>query len=273
MLAFDQDRLLSMSAFEAAVTLRRFRRLNPTYDDHQLVETIRTVRSDFYPNDFEAGLALERLVDEQLDGTVQAPYFKAIIESIIEHCKPLWVRLAPGGREHVLRAVSTNGVQCFRGAGLLDAPPDTSTSQWWDALAAKIRGEREARLLEQGREAERLSFESECDRVRSLGITKEPRWVAVEDNNAGFDILSYDLGDPQPVNRLIEVKSSTHQPPRIIVTRREWKAALDYGASYVFHIWSFPQKTFVERTAVSLSGHVPIDQGQGEWLRAEIEIS
>lgn len=261
-----------MSAFEAAVTLRRFRCLNPSYDDRQLVESIRSVRCDFYPNDYEAGLILERMVNEELDGTSQAPYFKAIIEGIIENFNPLWVRLAPGGREHVLRAVSTNGVQCFRSAGLLDAPPDKATSQWWDSLAAKIRGERDAQLLEQGREAERLSFEFETHRVRSLGITKEPRWVAIEDNDAGFDILSYDATDLDPLNRLIEVKSSTHQPPRIIVTRGEWKAACDYGASYVFHIWSFPDKKLIERTAAALAPHIPSDNGRGEWLRTEIEI-
>jgi hypothetical protein len=47
----DPERLLSMSAFEAAFVLRRFRLLNPTYQDEQLIESIRSVRADFYPND------------------------------------------------------------------------------------------------------------------------------------------------------------------------------------------------------------------------------
>jgi hypothetical protein len=266
----DDERLLSMSTFEAAYTLRRFRRLNPTYLDEQLVECIRSIRADFYPNDYEAGIAVERIVDSELDATDDTQYFKAAIEGLISRYRPLWIRLAPGGREHVLRAVSTNGAQCFRNAGLLDAPPSKATSDWWDELAARVRNERDARLMEQGREAERLSFEFECNRLQSMGILKEPRWVAIEDNEAGFDILSYDEGRPEPVNRLIEVKSSTQFPPRMIITRGEWDAAVKYNDAYVFHLWSLPNKTFVERRVADIAPHIPIDQGVGIWAKVEI---
>ena len=67
MAPFDADRLLTMSAFEAALLLRRFRSQNPTYGDDQLIESIRNVRADFYPNDYEAGLALESSVIPRVD--------------------------------------------------------------------------------------------------------------------------------------------------------------------------------------------------------------
>jgi Protein NO VEIN, C-terminal len=40
-------------------------------------------------------------------------------------------------------------------------------------------------------------------------------------------------GPIEPVNRLIEVKSSTQNPPRMILTRGEWEAAIRYGDSFV----------------------------------------
>lgn len=273
MSALDAERLLSMSAFEAAFALRRFRRLNPTYLDGQLVESIRSVRADFFPNDYDAGLALERIISIDLDGTSQAVYFKAAIEGLIDRHKPLWVRLAPGGREHVLKAVSTNGAQCFRNAGLLETPPSKPVSDWWDALAARVRSERDARLLAQGREAERLSFEYERQRLRTLGIDQEPRWVSIEDNDAGYDILSYDAGSPDPTNRLIEVKSSTQRPPRIILTRGEWEAALKYGDAYLFHVWSLPEARLTECSVSTIGHHIPEDQGRGVWEKVIITIA
>lgn len=270
--AYDPERLLSMSAFEAAFLLRRFRVLNPTYQDDQLIESIRSVRADFYPNDYDAGLALEQIIPAHLDGNSDVDYFKAAIEGLIDTHQPLWVRLAPGGREHVLRAVSINGTQCFRNAGLLETPPRKEVSDWWDALAARVRSEMDARLLEQGREAERRSLEFERSRLRTLGINREPRWMSVEDNGAGYDILSYAPGVTEPVNRMIEVKSSSQEPPRIIITRGEWESAIEYGEAYVFHIWRVGAAMPVEMNVASMKRHVPIDQGVGTWLKVEIIV-
>src|SRR6266403_354093 len=265
--ANDPERLLSMSAFEAAFILRRFRVLNPTYQDEQLIESIRSVRADFYPNDYDAGLALERIIPKHLDGTSDVDYFKAAIQGLIDTHQPLWVRLAPGGREYVLQAVSINGTQCFRNAGLLETPPGRDVSDWWDALAARVRNERDARLLDRGREAERRSLAFERCRLRALGIDREPRWVSIEDNNAGYDILSYDPGAIEPVNKIIEVKSSIQEPPRIIVTRGEWNAALTYGDAYVFQVWGVGAIKPIEISVASMAAHVPLDQGVGGWLK------
>jgi hypothetical protein len=266
----DPDRLLSMSAFEAAFVLRSFRQRNPAYLDEQLVETIRAVRSDFYPNDYEAGLTLERLIPAEVDLQPNSNYFRVAIDKLIDSSNPLWVRLAPGGREHVLQAVSRNGAQCFRNAGLLETPPSKAVADWWDALAARVRSQIDTRLLEQGREAERLSFVFECERLRELNIEREPRWTSIEDNNAGYDILSYNPGSPGPTNRLIEVKSSTQNPPRMILTRGEWEAAIKYGEAYVFHLWMLPTNEVIEYQMADIAAHIPVDKGSGVWGNVEI---
>src|SRR4051794_39529615 len=99
--ALSDERLLSMSAFEAALLLRRFRVLNSSYSDEQLVESIRAIRADFFPNDYEAGLSIEKAIPSVFDGSADPYYFRAAIEWIIEHCKPLWTRFAVNGRDFV----------------------------------------------------------------------------------------------------------------------------------------------------------------------------
>src|SRR3546814_8775372 len=109
--------------------------------------------------------------------------------AFIAERSPIWARLAPAGRNHVLQAIGVNGVQCLRSAGLLGS--DARATEWWDALATVNRGERDARLLAQGREGERLSLAYENTRLKQEGISRAPVWVAIDDNTVGYDILSY----------------------------------------------------------------------------------
>jgi Domain of unknown function (DUF3883) len=96
--------------------------------------------------------------------------------------------------------------------------------------------------------------------------------IAIEDNAAGFDILSYDQGPVEPVSRLIEVKSSTQNPPRITLTRNEWEAATRFDQSYIFHIWTMPARTLIERSVADMVPHIPKDEGSGVWTSVEITV-
>jgi hypothetical protein len=69
--------------------------------------------------------------------------------------------------------------------------------------------------------------------------------LSVEDNAVGYDIQSFGPGAIEPVNRLIEVKSSMRDPPQIFITRNEWEAAIRFGRSYVFHIWQYAKSRLV----------------------------
>ncbi|BDV36590.1 protein NO VEIN domain-containing protein [Methylocystis iwaonis] len=52
-----------------------------------------------------------------------------------------------------------------------------------------------------------------------LGINMPPVWMAVEDNTAGYDIQSFDMGAEGPVVRLIEVKSTIASPLSFFLSR------------------------------------------------------
>src|SRR5262249_37569117 len=146
-------------------------------------------------------------------------------------------RMMTLGRQKFVLKLSRDEQQCFREAGLLARPPSQPVRLWWDRISGQARLAADQIKLEQGRAAEILSISRETERLRRIGIQREPIWISVEDNTAGYDVLSYDSGVVEPTNRLIEVKSTTASPLRFNLTRNEWNKALEFGTSYHFHIW------------------------------------
>jgi Domain of unknown function (DUF3883) len=264
----DLDQLFSMSVFEAALVIQNFRLRFPQVADADLVQTIRASRADFYTYDYEAGLELERCLSLRAGAIAPAEFFTRAIEYLIERFDPLWVRLAPGGRDHVMKAMSVNGVQCLRAAGLTAA--DMRAAMWWDWLINSVRASRDAQLVAQGREGERRSLEMERDRLRKEGLEREPIWVALDDNSLGYDILSYIVLDGEVRNRLIEVKTTASRMPRFIISRNEWRAAEQYADSLVFHVWLVPTWELRVISTQDVSQHIAINRGNGEWLDLEI---
>ncbi len=263
----DEDRILAMSAFEAAYLIRSFRERNPNLSTTDLIATARAVRSDFYPHDYDAGLILEQSIPPASMMPMET-FFTAAIEGVIKTRSPVWARLAPAGRNHVLRAIDVNGAQCLRAAGLLRTDP--RATDWWDALASANRSERDARLLAQGREGERLSLAYESERLRREGINREPVWVAIDDNTVGYDILSHAWHDDGEINRLIEVKTTQADPPRMILSRNEWMTAERYGSAFEFHLWSLPGETLFIFSVDQVRAHIPTNNGQGRWESVEV---
>src|SRR5258708_3706434 len=126
--------------------------------------------------------------------------------------------------------------------------------------------------LSQARKAEALTLDFERARLKGLNIRREPEWIGLDDCLAGYDVLSYDIGEIAPVNRMIAVTFAIPSPLRFIVTRNKWEQALRAGAAYVFHVWDMqnPTPVLYEMTIARLAAYVPGDNGEGRWLTAEI---
>lgn len=272
MTSASAERLLSMSVFEAALVIRTFKEKNVGLSDDEVVHTVRSVRADLYPLDYEAGLLLENVLPPNTDVSPRA-FFRSCVDRVVALKSPLWVRLAPGGREQVTRALGLNVAQCLRAAGLLDNPPDRDTWLWWDRLASVVRADRDAALLVQGREAELWSYERECALLAAAGIERTPMWVSIEDNSLGYDILSYRIEGENEVNRLIEVKSTQSNPPRLILTKNEWNATAQYGDALEFHLWTLQPKELYVLTVGEMQQHIPENRGSGMWLQVEVTFS
>jgi hypothetical protein len=140
--------------------------------------------------------------------------------------------------------------------------------------AAASRQDLSARALARARQAEELTLMREISRLAALGIQRQPKWIAIEDNTAGYDVLSFDPGEYEPKNRLIEVKSTVASPLRFFLTRNEWEKALKYGDSYHFHVWDMSpdEPRLYERTTAQIAPHIPKDQERGKWANAEIPL-
>ncbi|MCZ7607110.1 MAG: DUF3883 domain-containing protein [Planctomycetota bacterium] len=157
--------------------------------------------------------------------------------------------------------VGTQVGQVFVEAEVVQGTSD-SVVAFWDALAARARGQKDSRLTEIGRRGERLSLAYELARTGH-----PPKWVSLESNRDGFDILSIvDSGDSRMLS--IEVKTSTRTTgAEIFLTSNEWIHALD-AANHCFHVWLLlgtTKPTLAILEVADIINHVPRNAGAGAW--------
>lgn len=257
------ERCFSMAAFLAFIELRDYLKTNPTLCYREALRSLRSLRSGAIGLDFSAAMTLLNSFDPDLPYDQTRNGLRIFVYEWVRLAQPAWLRSVPMGREYVRAALTGNEVQCFREAGLFDESPDDDAITWWDKTAALMRGTVDAEKMDRARLAERLSIAHERKRLSELGIEREPKWMALEDNSLGFDILSYDLDAGRIVNRMIEVKSTLSD--RIILTRGEWKNAASAASRTVFHIWRFPSRKLQEVPTTSMERHIPRDRGDGCW--------
>lgn len=205
--------------------------------------------------------------------------FASDLRTALAHCvtelRPQWAKRIFLGRARFLTEVDRidrEVRQCFRDAGLLSEDPSEEVVLWWDTLCHEIRGIQNFENFMQGRTAERKSLEYERARLRKLGIALEPKWQAIDDNTLGYDILSFKGDGNFPSNLLIEVKSSSRNPPVIIISRDEWRKAKQVGENYLFHVWDVRADRLYECAVEMFDPHVPTDQGRGEWTNMAVPI-
>jgi hypothetical protein len=221
--------------------------------------------------DFEAAVQLHEVMPALPEGTPEA--FQCVISELVLSSAPSWLGLLRRGRDALFSVVGADVRTCFERAGALEPIPESSVVKWLDSLVSLAYAQNDAKLLAFGREAEYLSYEFERNRLAEHAAAPEVEWVALNDNSAGFDLRSASLKDGVFVPRLIEVKSSQKDPPRIIITRHEWDVACRIGDAYVFHVWHLASRLMREVPFQEMSVHVPLDQGRGTWESVQIEIS
>lgn len=191
------------------------------------------------------------------------------IFTLITILNPSWVATTAQGRQAFVQYAPQEVIQCFRESGLLDSFDD-EVVRWWDQIATRFR---EARLIDNiktGRKGERLSYDLEKKRTG-----KDPYWIALEFDGAGYDIKSQ-VGSDIEVPLLIEVKASTQSwtNATFFLSRHEWKV-LSKETYAVFHLWSLatqpPEYAII--AVANVESHIPLDKGNGEWKIVECPFS
>jgi len=139
-------------------------------------------------------------------------------------------------------------------------------------LANLARANANLPLVESGRHAERLSFELERARCTEIPGAPTVEWVALDDNSAGYDILSFCQIDGRPAPKLVEVKSCRGRPLRLLITRNEWDTACRHQEAYVVHFWDINAERLHELSWGDLQPHMPIDRGDARWDSATLSL-
>lgn len=272
------ERSFSMAAFEGLRLLRVEQLLNDTQSIEQIVQIIQRTHPNPMSLDLDAALHLHILVDIS-SSPHDNKFYRHCISAILLKDMPIWAKLITLGRNRFISKLSGDTFRdirsLFRLAGLLEIPPSNSDVEWWDFVSGRVRFEGDQQKLIRARQAEMLSIVFETERLSKLGIEKLPKWIAIEDNTAGYDVLSYNKTEYGIENKLIEVKSTIASPLRFYVTRNEWDHAFEIGDKYNFHIWDLqtnPPNLF-QRTTKQILPHIPEDNEKGKWKLAEIPVN
>ena len=263
-------RPFSLSAIRACSELRKFAASNPNIGPNESISLLKAVNGSLNGLDFQSALWLDSVLPPHMEVSNSPFGIRLVLQCLIEHVSPAWTTAIPHGRDRVTAVLNVDEIQCFREAGLLDRAPVAEVIDWWDKLATGVRGLTLNRLLQQGRIAERLSFEKERSRLEQAEITLMPEWVSLDDNSLGYDILSYDLVDGTISPKQIEVKGAMRD--LIYISKNEWRNAMS-ASRYEFHIWVMPREECFILKASELEPHVPKDRGDGQWESISISIS
>lgn len=100
------------------------------------------------------------------------------------------------------------------------------------------------RNAELGEEAERFALEYEKEKLKSLGIKKEPHQISLIDVSAGYDIASY-FNETEKPDKYIEVKSC-NEAFQFYISRNEIEKAKEKRDSYFLYLYERKKKTIIE---------------------------
>ena len=274
------ERLFSLACFEGLRLIRQYALKHPELLGSALLDLVIEVEADAVSLDMEAALYLHETVgsDCPIDGKA---FYQGCIKAVVVTHQPIWAKSMRQGRMRFIDSLVENSQardddrDVFAAAGLLEQPPSPDVVFWWDDILAHSRLSTEIEKMAQARKAESLTIEREIERLATIGIHKRPEWKGLDDNYAGYDVLSFDLKGDVEVNRMIEVKSTNVSPLRFILSRNEWKKADEIGEAYVFHLWdmtSNPPNLYV-RTVEEVRPHIPSDNGKGKWSNVIIPLN
>lgn len=268
------ERLLAFRCLECLRVIRAYKIEQGISDIKEIVATIKNIEADAGTFDFDAAIQLNDYLatDCVLDGP---HYYRECIDTVFRTLQPTWARAMTQGRERFAASLNEDIAAVFSAAGIEENPVQLDFVSWWDQLAGAMRLDKDGSKMAQARQAEILTLEGEAKKLRDIGVPEQPKWVGLDDNFAGYDVLSYVLEDNKTLPLMIEVKSTVQSPLRFILTRNEWETAIEVGERYVFHVWNMAKKppNLHTLTVAEVAEHVPADGEKGKWLSVEIPLS
>lgn len=271
------DRLFTISAFEGLRLMRGLIATVPSVSVSDCPGALIAYSPEAAAYDLDAAIQLHSVVapDAPHENVL---FYRECILAVLLLEMPAFAKLMTLGRGRFIKRIRGEDYRdirsVFREAKLLVDPPSAADIAWWDAVQGRVRLNFDQERLARAREAEGLSLKHEQTELEKLGIDRAPVWMAIDDNTAGYDVLSYRLSANGEHNLLIEVKSTIASPLRFIITRNEWNNADQVGDAYLFHVWDMDKNPPIlhVRTVDQIRPHIPADNEKGKWKSAEIPI-
>ena len=210
------------------------------------------------------------LLDSFRLGDLSPAVVQKLIYDYALYCKPTWLSLVSKGRKEAYIFMSDDEKNCFNIAGLMEDIPNEQIVAWWDQLANLSRSQQNQQKNDIGRLGERLTLKYELNRTNN-----KPKWMAIESNLLGYDILSQ-VDSENYEKILIEVKTSQRNMENAVfyVTKNEWQIALKVK-HYFFYLWLILGHTNCLAVVPTelVKKHIPINKNEGAWQSVEIKFS
>lgn len=189
-----------------------------------------------------------------------------LLKDFIKITKPPWAQLIPYGRRVALKYAPQEIRQVFEECYLAYGIDDDVVS-FWDEVAQNFREQRNAGLVDIGRKGERLTYYYELDRTGH-----HPKWVALENSDLGYDMLSRISADSEDPLR-IEVKASEKriEYAKFYLTQNEWRVTRD-NVTHKFYLWNLngDHSYLAVLDLGDVHSHIPENSGSGKWMNVEI---
>lgn len=249
----------AMSAFLKAREIMHERELDSFSSASEIALNSSTESSR---HDYIAASKIDQLINEDIDTAIWDKALRKILKTAILSGDYPWKGSFKYGRKYVLESLSINERQVFRSAGLLSDEFDEEIISWWDQMQVAL-GITKPDL--EFREWERRTFDREIALLAKLGCPNLPRWVAIDDNMVGFDILSFRVIDEKWEEVFIEVKSSSTGLKRFFLSDREAEKLESSPGRYFLYFWDTNSATDYLLAGSELINHLPKNQGKGAW--------
>ena len=263
------DSVLRPSAIDGLIRLRRAILDAPHLSPSKACEILRgTYASGGL--DYASALHLHDALPPTPEGRVEA--FRFVVEWFVVTFDPPWIHSLRRGRDGLSQLSQPDVMACFDRTGAMEDVPTPDAVEWFDKLVSRAYLKVDTAQLASGRKAERLSYELERKALGLDPCAPTVRWVALNDNAAGYDVRSAIRRGGCYVPKLIEVKASQQDPARIFISRHEWNTAKRMGELYVFHVWHLPKGRVREITAFEMALDMPDDRGHGLWQNVEVTV-
>ncbi len=179
-----------------------------------------------------------QLIGSEEDRNLYKKKLRKILMNILKKNKGPELFSLPMGIKHFLEKFDDNFIQVLNSCDLLiklnHKEETKEIRDWWKELINFSRLLVDEKKLESGDQGEEKTLQYEVEKLKKIGIKKEPIWVSFYDNFLGYDIESWNK-DLSII--FIESKKSSKLNGEFFISKGEWLAAKRETNSYFVYLW------------------------------------